>query len=421
MQKFIITNKEGYIYSKESGDKNKIHLDEITGYNSIFNFKIVHGTLIFLKFLKLIEKKIKKFNEYSIKIDFEKGFKYNFPIFLSKNSKKIFQENGGRAIIRFHEKKSLEFEKEKFRLTKIINIKKSVYYESNDYNSIRLILNYLSWYVGMIYPGKNSMIADINITFSLDFDSYKKLKIYSYKKKFYPIIRNKILYKNFIVEFTSLKKPELIVKNKKISKVVKDLVLNTKIPILLIGAGSGIGKEMLHVFRYNKKIPIIATYNVNKIHSLQKNIKAIKLNIRNDLNILKEICGKFDNLRIYYFATPKITITKNNKYNIKEFNKFYINYPKKLISIFKKKNYLEFFYPSTILIDEKNTSDYTISKTKAEKILKKKKNNNLKINILRVDKINTKQNLSFTIQKLPSFIEKLNKNPHYRKKIFFFG
>ena len=36
MKKFKILEKEGLKYSKVSGDKNKIHIDELTGYNSIF-------------------------------------------------------------------------------------------------------------------------------------------------------------------------------------------------------------------------------------------------------------------------------------------------------------------------------------------------------------------------------------------------
>ena len=50
MKKFVISEYQGYAYSLESRDKNKIHLDNLIGYNSIFNHKIVHGTLIFIKF-----------------------------------------------------------------------------------------------------------------------------------------------------------------------------------------------------------------------------------------------------------------------------------------------------------------------------------------------------------------------------------
>ena len=56
-----ISEKQGANYSKDSGDKNKIHIDKIYGYNSIFGKNIVHGTLIISKFLKLIGLKKKIF------------------------------------------------------------------------------------------------------------------------------------------------------------------------------------------------------------------------------------------------------------------------------------------------------------------------------------------------------------------------
>ena len=61
MKEFKISDKRGYAYSIESGDKNKIHLDNLTGYNSIFNHKIIYGTLIFFdKFLGKVIKNIEK-------------------------------------------------------------------------------------------------------------------------------------------------------------------------------------------------------------------------------------------------------------------------------------------------------------------------------------------------------------------------
>ena len=44
MREFQISDNRGYAYSIESGDKNKIHLDNLIGYNSIFNHKIIYGT-----------------------------------------------------------------------------------------------------------------------------------------------------------------------------------------------------------------------------------------------------------------------------------------------------------------------------------------------------------------------------------------
>ena len=73
MKEYKITEKEGLAYSLESNDKNKIHLDDLTGYNSIFNHKTVYGTLIFLKFIKQLN--LKKLNQYSIQIDFIKAFR----------------------------------------------------------------------------------------------------------------------------------------------------------------------------------------------------------------------------------------------------------------------------------------------------------------------------------------------------------
>ena len=52
MKIFKISENQGYAYSLESRDKNRIHLDNLVGYNSIFNHKIIHGTLIFYKVLK---------------------------------------------------------------------------------------------------------------------------------------------------------------------------------------------------------------------------------------------------------------------------------------------------------------------------------------------------------------------------------
>jgi hypothetical protein len=88
MKEFKISEKEGLAYSLESGDKNKIHLDDLTGYNSIFNHKIIYGTLLFYKVLKHLN--FKKLKRYSVKIQFLKGFKYNLPIKLKK--KKFFKK-----------------------------------------------------------------------------------------------------------------------------------------------------------------------------------------------------------------------------------------------------------------------------------------------------------------------------------------
>ena len=52
---FIISEKKGINFSRISGDYNKIHLDELTGYNSMFGEKICHGCLVILKTFKILD------------------------------------------------------------------------------------------------------------------------------------------------------------------------------------------------------------------------------------------------------------------------------------------------------------------------------------------------------------------------------
>ena len=71
---FYIKKSEGINFAKLSGDNNVVHIDRIAGVNSIHGHNIAHGVLVILKFMK----KIKLSKNYScIKVQFQKGFKYN--------------------------------------------------------------------------------------------------------------------------------------------------------------------------------------------------------------------------------------------------------------------------------------------------------------------------------------------------------
>ena len=67
----------------------------------------------------------------------------------------------------------------------------------------------------------------------------------------------------------------------------------------------------------------------------------------------------------------------------------------------------------------KNYSSYVKSKREGEKKLKDFKYKKIKVSILKIDVINTKQNLSILNYKLPNFRDILEKNENYQRKFFF--
>ena len=53
LNSFSFKKFEGINFAKLSEDYNAIHLDEMTGYNSIYGENIVHGVFVLIKFLNL--------------------------------------------------------------------------------------------------------------------------------------------------------------------------------------------------------------------------------------------------------------------------------------------------------------------------------------------------------------------------------
>ena len=86
---FIVKDKEGILFSKISGDFNKIHTDNIIGYNSIFGEKICHASLIIIKIFKILDLKklLEEFDEFSINIKFIKHFSYEKKIIIKLKKK----------------------------------------------------------------------------------------------------------------------------------------------------------------------------------------------------------------------------------------------------------------------------------------------------------------------------------------------
>ncbi|WP_440680404.1 hypothetical protein [Candidatus Pelagibacter sp. HIMB1636] len=416
--KFRLTKKDGLDYAKKSGDFNSIHLNSLVGYNSSFGSEICHGTLIIIKSLKLlkINKILKNKKNFNLNFNFKNFFVYNENTYINIRKNVIFQKNAGLIEFSLKSKnisagKFLNYSKKKI-------IKHSSNSKNNHFDNLCDILNIVSRYVGMIYPGKYSLLNSININFNYESKNInREIFILSKKNKRFPIIENKLTYKNYEINFLSLERPRLVVKNEEISKVFKNKIKKINEPILIIGASSGIGNELLKIFELNKKIKILATFYRNKIKIKNKNTKLFKINVEKDEMKLKKILNKFPIIRIFYMATPRINIKNNTQENFKKFKFFYNDLPLKILKFYPKK-IIKFFYPASIY-SEKIKSHYSKSKLIAEKNLKKLKKDNIKINILKIPEVNTKHNLSIINNKLPSFTKLLNKNKNFQRKILF--
>lgn len=180
----------------------------------------------------------------------------------------------------------------------------------------------------------------------------------------------------------------------------------------------GLGYDFLKLMTINKKIRIISTYNKNKILLKQKNLKVLKIDVAKNINKLIFIIRKYKPLNVYYFATPEINLKINTKKIYNNYYNFYVRWPSKLAQccLMNKSN---FFYPSTIFINEKDSSHYSqLKKTFENKALKLNKGYS-KIFSLRLPRINTKQNLSLLNETYPNFRDILFKNSEIRKKVFF--
>jgi hypothetical protein len=423
----IIKKKDGIIFSKLSGDNNPIHIEEKTGQESQFNENIVHGCLILIKILKEI--KIK--NYHSIRVIFNSFIRYNLQsiIKLEKKNKnfkiyKIYQnqELNINITINFKgENNDIFFGKKTYeKKYKITKVKKEKYQDVKIDTDLKLALCTLTKYVGTEYPGKFSLINEINIFKKENIYKENIINIKSHRlDRRFNIIENHMQYKKYFIDFKTSIRPTLNIKlqkpNKKIIKEIKNIKNNS----LIIGGSSGIGNDLMKLFLINKKIKIIATYHKNRINIKQKNLIVLKADITNNLLSILRIMQKYKPLNIYYFATPLIDTRINSDTNYRSYYKYYVMIPLKLARYSLKYNN-NFFYPSSIFLNEKKKSNYTITKKIFEQKVKILKKDTNKINVFRVPKINTKHNLNSLNEKIPNFREVLFKDKALMKSIFFY-
>ena len=422
---FSIKETEGLLFAKQSGDDNLIHLSDSVGYNSIYGEKIAHGVLVILKFLKTLNEK----NFFNLKIQFRSGFKYNskINIFRVKNKRKekfykLVVDNFVCANIEISnlQKNNLIDSLAKTTFKKKYSVSKSKVKKFNKNcvsEKLNVALKYLSKYVGKAYPGKNSLITEIEI-FKKDINLSNNILISSLlKDKRLPIIDNRLTYKNYYIEFKTLIRPSLKVKLHKPSKKILKTIHSLKNNILILGGSSGIGYDMFKLFLNNQKVKIICTYYKNKVTQKKKNLIVKKIDIAKNINLVFNVIKKYSPLDIYYFPTPRIQNKPSNSL-IKLYKKYYINLPIEIIN-FANKYKSNFFYPSTTFIEEKKLSPYAKVKQMAENKIKKLKKLKVKVNLIRIQQINTKQNLLLTKHNLPNFRSLIESSKKIHNIVFF--
>jgi hypothetical protein len=432
-KRFIITQNEGKKFSIQSGDINKIHINQNYAYNSIFGKKICFGSQVLIKILKIIRI---PFNEnFYLKISFNQPVFYEIPICIHINKKKnkrilieIFQSNKFIGIIEVDKEKTFTDEnikkKSENRKIKKKFSKKFLFNRINDNsnNNIKLkdLLMRLSKYVGVYYPGENSLLLEIEVFYNKNL-KFKKFQVESTEHdKRFKLIDNSIKFGNFIVLFKSLDRPKFDINKKyKYSKKIKKVIEDLQDDVLIIGSSQGIGLQFLQLFKMNKKIKIFATYNNNKININSPNIYKIKFDIKKDLNKIIKIITKNSSLKIFYFISDKIYFEKKLDGKIQKNYKFlFVDMPIKIINKYIKNKKISFFYPSTTNIDIDKNSPYSKIKLIAEKKLKTlKKISKMKILIHRFPAIYSRQSINLFNREPLSLNGYLEKNSNLLKHI----
>jgi len=381
MKKFFnISKHEGLKYAKSSGDNNKIHINENYGYNSVYGENICHGTFVILNFLEIIKFKKKIF--FSLQIIFKFPFFYNKKIFIKTTKQKklikyfLYQDLKIKAIITIKnniDNKKNSIENISYKRVKIIKLN-NLKYKKNNKNSLRVALDNLSKYVGTIYPGKNSLISGINIIYKKKNKNNfsKTIKIGSKLiKRGFPIIKNRLTYSGYIINFDTLIRPSINKKKFKFSSILKKNIIKIRENTLILGASQGIGKDVLNILRRNKKIYKIATYYKNIINLKEKKLITKKINIEKDTKLINRFIKLYSPIKIYYFPSKKIFFdNKLSKEIIEGYRKLYISIPLQILKENKKEK-ISFFYPSTLHINLNKNSIYSKIKLEAEQKIKK--------------------------------------------------
>jgi hypothetical protein len=469
----IFLNSDQKEFAEASKDYNKIHIDGIISRKLIFGSQIVHGVntlLTALIFLSITKKNIKIKN---ISCNFYKPIylkkKINFYLNEKNNEYYIYVKSGNIVNSIFHINKldlqlklNIKYKNYKKNIIKKINVKNILNHDcnlnfankfflikSNNFktkNRYKKLLNILSdreikdilslsFFVGMVCPGKYSLLAKIN----LNFEKKQKVKcndisffINKFDKRINRVeinFSNSITGKIFAFKYNVSTQEDL----KNIKAKIKNKFLKTKKSII-IGGSRGLGELTSKILSSAGSDTLISyNYGINEAKKLKSDVikftktkcKIMQINILNENNFSKL---KKENMYdfLFYYATPKINISNIKKFDsqlFKKFNDFYIFKFSKLCRLLNKisNKKIKIFFPSTIFLNYKENyfKEYVLSKKMAERNIKylNKKLHNIKIISYRLPIMDTDQNINVIKKKkinnfkvLFSIIKKFIKN-----------
>lgn len=420
-----ISQKEAKKFSKISKDKNPIHIDKKVGVNSIYRRNISHGVLLILKIIKQSKEVIDLPTIYSLDINFINPIFFDEKITVKFNGNKYgikfiaFQNNRKISIfeILYNQSHKLNqyFKKEKYFISKI---KENKFYSfQNELLELQKVLCSISYYVGMINPGKSGILNSIKINknnVSKKISSNLKIRIKKIDKRFKYYV-NELTYKDFQVNFFSSSRPEYKIERYKNNKKTKTIIQQIKNDILIISGSSALGESFLNLISDNRKLKIISTFSSQKLKKNNYiNVIFKKVSFPKDIKKLKAIIDKLKSPYVFYFTSPIINF--NEKLSIKEqkmYKLIYIDIPIYLLNNCQSK-INKFIYPSTTNINYNKNSFYSKIKKKAEQKLKKFPN----AFIYRFDKLYSKNTISFQNYNVDNLQKFFNQNTKLLKLMF---
>lgn len=462
--KIILTKKfeisDQLDFAKFSGDYNPMHVDEISSRRFLYGRPVVHGINLVLCMLDSWASINRKKNNFSeISVIFSNPVFLNCDVIVKSKTDldSIYLEltSNNDICVKLYLKLNSELFLKQNSLELINDFPKKNNAIQNDFSSISemegkldfflhhncfdimfpSLKRYSNWFqvsalltstrlVGMECPGLNSIFSGLN--FSFDF---KNLDTHYNVNKLNRFGLVNIEFKGTINgSIKAFVRPNQVnqLKFNEIKKFVeKDEFKNQY--ALIIGGSRGIGEVTAKILAAGGATVLI-TYS--KGESDAKNIiddinlnggiaKMIHYDIYNH-NQFNSI--DFKPTDLYYFATPSIISGKKGIFDIKLFNLysfFYISAFHQLVSFWTEKNVTNYFYPSSIYVDEmpENMFEYSMSKLSGENICDVfiKKNEHIKIYKPRLPRLETDQTVSFvpmannnTLESMLKWLRKYN-------------